>query len=97
MRQVMLKSPRGEAIEPLVVAALEAEKNEILTAIMKTKQKLSIFEKRFILSTTDFVTKGHQEVLQISEMDAIEWSGEHETLERLQEKLSRLQEIEVCT
>ncbi len=27
MSQVMLKSPRGEAIEPLVVSALEARKN----------------------------------------------------------------------
>ncbi len=27
MSQVMLKSPRGEAIEPLVVSALEAKKD----------------------------------------------------------------------
>ena len=97
MTQVMLKSPRGEAIEPLVVSALEAKKNEILTGIMKTKQKLSVFEKKFKLSTSDFVTRSHQEIPQASEMDAIEWLGEHETLEKLQEKLSRLQEIEVCT
>lgn len=97
MSQVMLKSPRGEAIESLVVSALEAKKNEILTGIMKTKQKLSIFEKTFSLSTSDFIIKGHQEMSQISEMDAIEWLGEHETLKKLQDKLSRLQEIKVCT
>jgi hypothetical protein len=97
MSEVILKSPREKAIEPLVVAALEAEKNEILTAIAKTKQKLSIFEKKFDLSTTDFTARGHQEIPQISEMDAIEWLGEHETLKKLQEKLSRLQEIQVCT
>ena len=97
MSEVILKSPREKAIEPLVVAALEAEKNEILTAITKTKQKLSIFEKKFNLSTTDLTTRGNQEIPQISEMDAIEWLGEHETLKKLQEKLSRLQEIQVCT
>ena len=97
MSQVMLKSPHGEEIEPLVVAALEAEKNEILTAIIKTEQKLSIFEKKFNVSTSDFMITGHQEIPQISEMEAIEWLGEHETLKKLQEKLSRLQEIEVCT
>lgn len=97
MSQVMLKSPRGEAIKPLVVAALEAEKNEILTGIMKTKQKLSVFQKKFNVSTSDFMIGGHQEIPHISEMEAIEWSGEHETLNKLQEKLSRLQEIEVCT
>ncbi len=97
MSQVMLKSPRGEAIESLVVSALEAKKNEILTGIMKTKQKLSIFEKTFSLSTSDFMIKGHQEMSQISEMDSIEWMGEHATLKKLQDKLSRLQEIKVCT
>ena len=97
MSQVMLKSPREEAIEPLVIAALGAEKNEILTAIIKTKQKLSVFEKKFNLSTNDFMVRGHQETPQLTEMDAIEWMGEHETLKRLQEKLLRLQEIQVCT
>ena len=94
---IMLKSPREEAIEPLVIAALRAEKNEILTAIIKTEQKLSIFEKNFNLSTSDFIVRSYQETPQLTEMDAIEWMGEHETLKRLQEKLSRLQEIQVCT
>jgi len=93
----MLKSPREEAIEPLVIAALRAEKNEILTAIIKTKQKMSIFEKKFNLSTSDFIVRSYQETPQLTEMDAIEWMGEHETLKRLQEKLLRLQEIQVCT
>ena len=76
---------------------LGSKKNEILTGIMKTEQKLSIFEKTFSLSTCNFMIRCHQEMSQISEMDAIEWFGEHETLKKLQEKLSRLQEIEVCT
>ena len=87
----------GGKAQPLVVAALEAEKNEILTAIIKTEQKLSIFEKKFNVSTSDFMITGYQEIPQISEMEAIEWLGEHETLKKLQEKLSRLQEIEICT
>ena len=64
-----------------------SKKNEILTGIMKTKQKISIFEKTFSLSTGNFMIRGHQEMSQISEMDAIEWFGEHETLKKLQEKL----------
>jgi hypothetical protein len=97
LSQVTLKSAREEPIESLVVAALEAEKKETLTAILKTKEKLSLFEKRFNLATTDFIAMAYEEIPQITEMDAIEWSGEHETLNRLEERLSRLQEIEVCT
>jgi len=95
MSQVILKSPRKEPIEPLVVAALEAEKKEILAAILKTKEKLSLFEKRFNLSTTDFIAQAYQEVPKITEMDAVEWSGEYETLKRLEERLSHLQEIQI--
>ena len=87
----------GGKARPLVVAALEAEKNELLTAIIKTEQKLSVFEKKFNVSTSDFMITGYQEIPQISEMEAIEWLGEYETLKKLQEKLSRLQEIEICT
>lgn len=97
MSQLMIKSPGEKAIEPLVISALDSKQNEILTAIIKTEQKLSIFEKKFNLSTSDFLIGNHQEIPQISEMDAIEWSGEHETLKILQEKLSRLREIKVCT
>ena len=97
MSEVILKSPRGGAIKPLIIAALEAEKNEILTAILKTKENLAAFEKKYNLSTNDFIKKITQEKLQISEMDAIEWSGEYETLKKLQERLSLLQEIQICT
>ena len=97
LSQVTLKSAREEPIESLVVAALEAEKKEALTAILKTKEKLSLFEKRFNMLTTDFIARAYQEIPQITEMDAIEWSGEYETLNRLEERLSRLQEIKVCT
>ena len=48
MSQVILKSARQEPIESLIVAALEAEKKETLTAILKTKEKLSLFEKNSI-------------------------------------------------
>ncbi len=97
MSQVILKSSDEKSIEPLVIAALEAEKKEIFTAILKTKEKLSLFEKRFNLSTGEFLAKGYQGIPQITEMDAIEWSGEHETVKRLEERLSRLQGIQVCT
>ena len=97
MSQIILRSSDKKPIEPLVTAALEGEKKEILTAILKTKEKLSLFEKRFNLSTAEFLAKDHQEIPQITEMDAIEWSGEHETVKRLEQRLSRLQEIRICT
>ncbi len=97
MSQVILRSADESSIEPLVLAALEAGKKEILTAIQKTKAKISVFEKRFNLSTADFLAKTYQEIPKITEMEAIEWSGEYETAKRLEERLIRLQGIRVCT
>jgi len=46
MSEVILKSPREKPIEPLVVAALEAEKNEILTAIfINAGEKVTHFSR----------------------------------------------------
>ena len=81
----------------MVVAALEAEEKEILTAILKTKEKLSLFEKKYNLTTDMFLAKIYQKIPHITEMDAIEWSGEHETAKRLENRLSRLREIQICT
>lgn len=96
MSQVILKSKDSESIEPLIVSALQSEKNEIETGILKTKEKLLAFEKKYNLSTTDFVNTPSTS-LQIGELEAIEWSGEDETLKRLEKELSRLIKIEICS
>ena len=96
MSQVTLKSKDSESIEPLIVSALQSEKNEIETGILKTKEKLLVFEKKYTLSTTDFVNTPSTS-LQISELEAIEWSGEYETLKHLEMELSRLIKIEICS
>ena len=56
-----------------------------------------MFEKRFNMPTADFLSKAYQKTQQITEMDAIEWSGEYETVGRLEQRLSRLEGIRVCT
>lgn len=96
MSQITLKSADPESITPLIISALDAEKKEIATAILKTKEKLSTFEKKYNLSTSDFLNKT-KSLTSIPEMDAIEWSGEWETSKRLQNRLSRLEEIQICT
>lgn len=96
MSQITLKSADTESITPLIISALDAEKKEITTAILKTKEKLAAFEKKYNLTTSDFLKKT-KSLTPIPEMDAIEWSGEWETLQRLQNRLSRLEEIQICT
>lgn len=96
MTQLILRSNDAAPIKPLIVSALQAEQNEIKTAILKTKKKLSAFEKEFNLSTEGFL-KASPSSLSFDEMTAIEWSGEYETLKRLEYELSRLINIEICS
>ena len=94
MNQVILTSTTNQPIKPLIKSALVLEKKELLTAIFKTKQNLLNFEKKYNLTTTKFIS--HQNSIKIVEMEAIEWSGEHKTLNLLKQKLSNLEEIRIC-
>lgn len=96
MSQVILKSSDSVSIKPLIISALHAEENELKTGILKTKGKLSVFEKRYNLSTEEFL-KSSPGSLPFSELEAVEWSGEYETLKRLEAELSRIMKIEICS
>ena len=95
MSTLVLKYPGKESIEGLVTDALRIEEKELLTAVLKTKEHLSRFENKYRLSTSEFISAPPGS-LEIDNMEAIEWSGEHETLERIEESLKKLKEIEVC-
>lgn len=96
MSQIILKTDDTISIKPLVISALHAEENEIRTGILKTKQKLAALERKYNLSTEDFL-KTPFESLPFNELEAIEWSGEYETLKRLEDELSALKKIEICS
>ena len=96
MTQVILRSIDTDSIKPLIVSALHAEESELKTGILKTRGKLSAFEKKYNMSTDNFLNTP-PESLPFNELEAIEWSGEYETLKRLEVELSRLMKIEICS
>lgn len=91
MSILTLKSTSEEPLEQIVTSALTLGKKEILTAILKTKNKLSFFENKYKITTSDFINKPQD----INEMESIEWEGEFETLKRLQAKLKDIEEIKI--
>jgi len=96
MSQITLKADDDVQIKALVASALQAEENELRTGILKTRQKLSAFERKYNLSTDAFL-KASAATLPFGEMESIEWSGEWETLKRLEDKLSGLKKIKICS
>jgi len=96
MSQIILTAEDDVQIKALVASALQAEENELRTGILKTRQKLSVFERKYNLSTDAFL-KSSADALPFNELEALEWSGECETLKRLEDKLSGLKKIKICS
>lgn len=96
MTQIILRSHGNISINDLIAEALKAEENELLAAILKTKEHLLKFEDKYHFPTDKFIS-GSIPSFKIEDMDAIEWSGEHETLKRIEERLTNLREIEICS
>ncbi len=95
MSEIVLKYHGSGSIEELIKEALKAEENELLAALLRTKEHLLRFEDKYHLPTSKFISASIDS-LKIDDMEAIEWSGEYETLERIEERLKKLREIEIC-
>lgn len=96
MSQIILRADDDVQIKTLIASALHAEENELKTGILKTRQKLSAFERKYSLATDVFL-EAPSASLPFGELEAIEWSGEYETLKRLEKELSGLKRIEICS
>lgn len=68
-------------------SAINTEIGLLKKAVEKTQDRLRDFENRY--------GKMHRELLygRIDDMELLEWEGEIETLQRLQQKLKSLEEI----
>ncbi len=67
--------------------AIHAEIDMLRKAVQRTQTKLQDFENRYGKFNRDSLYG------KVDDMELIEWEGELETMERLQEKLKSLEEI----
>lgn len=95
MVNLQLISTGEYQIQPLVEAALAHEASLMETGIRQTEHRLRMFEKKYGMSTEEFLVRYEQETFQET-MDSIEWLGEFRLLERLREKTSILKGIHIA-
>ena len=91
--QVTLVSPSGASIKNLIESALHSELKMIELSLSRTQRNLQVFEQKYKMNTSDFYRRLIENEIQET-LDFIEWSGEHKTLLKLQEKHQVLQEIQ---
>lgn len=94
MQQITIVSESMTALKPLLESAIQTELRMIGLGIEQTQQKVDDFERQHEMLSSEF------EMLfdsgEIGEtLDLIEWSGEIETLRRLQAKYQTLQRAQL--
>jgi hypothetical protein len=93
MAELTLISQDSGSLKPLVEGAISEALRLTETGIQRTKQRLQEFERKYQLSTQEFLERyGNDELAETPDLD--EWIGESLMLQRLQEKIERLRGIE---
>ena len=93
MTELKLTSKRSGSLQPLIEGAIAEALRSTEAGIQRTAQRLQNFEEKYQLSTEAFLQRYENDEFQET-LELDEWIGEFRLLQRLQEKVERLREIE---
>ena len=94
MQQITIVSESMTALKPLLESAIQTELRMIRLGIERTQQKVDDFERQYEMLSSEFETLFDSGEIDET-LDYIEWSGEIETLRRLQAKYQTLQRAQL--
>lgn len=83
----------AEEILPLVRSAIESEVAKLELALQMAEKRLTPFEEKYSVTSDYFITEMTAEDLAGHDEEYVQWAGEYKLMQRLQEKLRKLQEI----
>jgi hypothetical protein len=82
----------GETLR-LVRAAIESEMAKLDLALKRAVQRLAPFEEKYGVTSEYFIAAMTAEDLEGKDDEYVHWAGEYRLMQRLQDKLRKLQEI----
>lgn len=85
---------RAEQLLPLVRAAVNGEIVRLEMALNLARTRLLPFESKYGVTSEHFIEHMSAEDLEGSDDEYVQWAGEYHLMQRLEEKLVRLQEVE---
>ncbi len=85
---------RAEQLLPLVRAAVDGEIVRLELALNLARARLLPFERKYGVTSEHFIKHMSAEDLEGSDDEYVQWAGEYHLMQRLEEKLVRLQEVE---
>jgi hypothetical protein len=81
------------AILQLVRSVIESEVVKLELALKMAVQRLAPFEQKYGVTSEHFITEMTAEDLEGKDDEYVHWAGEYKLMQRLQDKLRKLQEI----
>ena len=92
-----VKSISGEAetIKELLAGGLEEEKRRIKFAIEMSVSKIKQYEEKYGISTSIFIEKFRNREIEEND-DTFNWWAEKKLVTELNQKLSLIENIEIC-
>ena len=82
----------GEILQ-LVRSAIESEVVKLELALKMAVKRLAPFEEKYGVTSEHFIVEMTAEDLEGKDDEYVHWAGEYKLMQRLQDKLRKLQEI----
>ncbi len=97
MPDIILKTDMPDKASRFLVEALETETLRLKYSINLAKKRLSKFEKKYMITSKEFITGWSAEDLEGKDLEYIEWAGEYNLSMRLHERFDALKSIQHVT
>lgn len=94
MPEIRLKTDMPDKAARFLVEALEAETLRLKYSINLANKRLSKFEKKYMVTSKEFIESWSAENLEGKDLDYVEWAGEYNLSMRLHERYAVLKGIQ---
>jgi hypothetical protein len=85
---------KTRAVLSLIRSVIEGEIARLELALKLARERLVPFEQKYGVTSEHFISEMTAEDLEGSDDEYVHWAGEYKLMQRLQEKLCQLQEID---
>ena len=94
MAGIRLKSEQSDKAVAILRDAMKTEETRLVHALGIGQRRLMSFEKKYGISSEEFISEWTAENLQGGDVEYVEWAGEIKLTVRLKERLAILKGIE---
>ena len=94
MTTIYIDAAKHGATQQLVKSAIDSEIARLELALMTARRRLLSFEERYGVTSDHFIAILAAEDLEGKDDEYVQWAGEYELWQRLQQKLDQLRQIE---